>query len=306
MKASSTNVKKVFSVVRRVFTILLLVFTVFMMIFTIISVTGIEGDSGLLGYRLYIVLSDSMREDFGVGDIVVARETDVSSLEEGDIISFRSIDPANYDEVITHKIKGPTIYEGQAAYITYGTTTGDEDAYPALASNIQGKFVFSVPKAGYVFQYLRSSVGYVTLIFIPFLLLIVMEGVRFVMLLRKYRGEQQKELAVERALIAEEKKKTEKLIEELSRLQEDFGNKSDSNEQNSTENLDEKFEEIPKEIPEEIFEENPDEVLAENFEVSMGESLEENEENLNKEREEGSRESSEEAPQESLAVPKEE
>ena len=41
-----------------------------------------------LGYKPYIVLSDSMSGVFEVGDIVVSKQTEISELKEGDTISF--------------------------------------------------------------------------------------------------------------------------------------------------------------------------------------------------------------------------
>ena len=195
--------KKAGKIAGRILSILILLFAVFIMVFTIISVTTVnKEEADFLGYRPFIVLSDSMRTEFEVGDMIVSKEVDADSLREGDIITFRSIDPNNYGGVMTHKIREVTTYEGEKAFITYGTTTEVDDAYPALAENVIGQYVFHLPKMGYFFQFLKSVPGYFILIFTPFMILIILQAVKFFRLLKQYRKEQKEELERLRAQIS--------------------------------------------------------------------------------------------------------
>ena len=59
-----------------------------MMVFTVASVLTLnQRERNLLGYRAFIVLSDSMSAtDFDAGDVVVVKETDPAALQPGDII----------------------------------------------------------------------------------------------------------------------------------------------------------------------------------------------------------------------------
>lgn len=196
------------------------------MIFTVLSVTMVNKENAtLFGYKPYIVLSDSMNTEFQVGDMAISKQVDPSTLKPGDIITYRSIDPANYGEMVTHKIREETTYEGKPAFITYGTTTGVDDTYPALQENIFGKYVFHLPKMGYFFQFLKSTAGYITLILIPFLLLIILQSVKFVRLFRQYKREQMEEVDTQKAEAQaqleearKEREKTEAMLAEMERL----------------------------------------------------------------------------------------
>ena len=210
---------KVWGIIGRVITALILVFAVLVMLFTVISVNTVnKEDASLFGYKPYIVRSDSMRDTFAVGDMIVSSTVDPETLEAGDIITFRSIDPANYGEVVTHKIRELTTYEGEPAFVTYGTTTNVDDAYPVPYGNVIGQYRFRLPKMGYFFEFLRSPAGYVTIILIPFLLLIVLQGVRFIRLARQYKQEQQAELAAQKAEVEAQLQETRQMKEELERL----------------------------------------------------------------------------------------
>lgn len=210
--------KKVLNIIEKIVTAIIVVFTVFVMIFTIISFNTVGKDRMLFGYKPYIVLSDSMSGVFDVGDIVVSKQTDVSKLKEGDIISFRSIDPNNYDTVVTHKIKGETEYEGQKAFVTYGVSTGIEDEYSVPADRVIGEYQFRLPKMGYFFQFLKTPMGYFVFIFIPFMLLIGSEAVRFFKLWKQYKAEQAAMLEEQKTIVEEQKAESEEMKEEIKRL----------------------------------------------------------------------------------------
>ena len=223
--------KKALRIAGRILTVLILLFAVFVMVFTIISVNTVNrDDASFFGFKPYIVLSDSMQQEFAVGDMIISRATDdTASFEEGDIITFRSIDPAHYGEVVTHKIRSVTTYQGEMAYVTYGTSTGADDAYPALARNIIGEYVLRLPKMGYFFQFLRSPAGYFTIILIPFLILIAIQAVKFFRLVRQYKAEQQMQLAEQKAALEAERLQAEKMKEELERLKRQLESKTQNN-----------------------------------------------------------------------------
>ena len=55
---------------------------------------------------MYIVNSDSMAAtDFKAGSLILVKEVDPSTLQEGDIITFMSQDTESFGETITHKIR---------------------------------------------------------------------------------------------------------------------------------------------------------------------------------------------------------
>ena len=202
-------------------TVLILIFAILVMIFTVVSVNTVgEDKASLFGYKPYIVLSDSMNDVFAIGDMTVSREVDPETLEVGDIVTFSSIDPSNYEEVVTHKIREITTYEGGPAFITYGTATGVDDAYPVPFENVIGEYQFRLPKLGYVFQFLRTPLGYLTIILAPFLLLIILQTVRFFRLAKKYKMEQQAEIAAQRAAVDAQLQEAQQMKMELEWMRE--------------------------------------------------------------------------------------
>ena len=211
--------KKALYIAGKVVTGLVLAFAVFVMIFTIISVSTVgKDDASFFGYKPYIVLSDSMQDTFAVGDMSVSKTVDPQTLEAGDVITFKSIDPNNYGSVVTHKIRKITTYEGEPAFTTYGTTTGADDAYPVPFDNVIGEYQFRLPRMGYFFQFLKTPAGYFTIILIPFLVLIALQAVKFIRLAKQYKAEQQAEIAAQKAEVEAQRQEAQRMKEELDRL----------------------------------------------------------------------------------------
>lgn len=215
--------KKVMKTVSSVLVWIVVLIAVAMMIFTIVSVnTFNRNDRALFGYKAFIVLSDSMSAtDFDSGDLVVVKEVaDPSTLQEGDIISYQSLNSANYGETVTHKIRQRTVNaNGEPGFITYGTTTGTDDEIVVTYPFVQGKYQFAIPNLGSFFVFLKTPLGYVICILIPFLLLIFYQALNCVKIFRQYKVEQMKELQAEKDAIEAERRKSEAVMEELRAMQ---------------------------------------------------------------------------------------
>lgn len=200
---------------------LVVLLAVSMMIFTIVSVTTFNrNDRDLFGYKMYIVNSDSMSAtDFNAGDLILVKEVEPARLKEGDIISFMSQDTDNFGETITHKIrKLTTDAEGNPGFITYGTTTDTDDETIVTYPYVLGQYQSHIPALGTFFNFLKTTPGYFVCIFIPFMLIIIYEGVKFFNLFRRYKKEQMEEMQAEKEKIEAEKAENAKMLEELRAL----------------------------------------------------------------------------------------
>ena len=209
---------KALKIIRSIFVWLMVALAVFMMIFTIVSVSTFDrADRNLFGYKAFIVLSDSMsKTDFNAGDLVLVKAVDPSTLKEGDIIAYTSQNTSNYGETVTHKIrKLTTDANGEPGFVTYGTTTDTDDETIVTYPYVLGKYQGRIPKVGTFFQFLKSTPGYIVCILIPFLLLILLEGIRCIRLFRKYKAEQQAELQAERDKIKADRAETQRMMQEL-------------------------------------------------------------------------------------------
>ena len=219
---------KVLNVIKNVFTWLLVAAAACMMVCTVVSVTTFDrNDRDLFGYKAFICRSDSMKAtDFAAGDLVFVKEVSPATIKEGDIISYRSEDSDTFGETFTHKVRSLITDEnGQPCFITYGTTTGVDDELPVKYTQFQGLYKFDIPKLGTFFSFLKTTPGYFICIFLPFMLLILMQGLNTVKVFRKYRKEQIEEMTAEREKLEEERKQTAEMMKELQALKEQLASK---------------------------------------------------------------------------------
>ena len=215
------DVKKILNVVKNVFVWCVVAVAVFMMIFTIISVNTFDKtDRSLFGYKFSTVLSDSMSAtDFSAGSIVFVKEVDPAELNEGDIISYLSLNPENYGEVVTHKIRTLTQDDkGAPGFITYGTTTGEDDGIIVTYEYVLGMYKGHISGVGYFLQFLKTTPGYIICILVPFLILILWQGIVCIALFRKYKREQMEELQLEREKLEAERAESQRVMAELMAL----------------------------------------------------------------------------------------
>ena len=213
------NFKKVWGIVKNVAVWLVVAFAVFMMIFTLISVNTFDkNDRSIFGFKFFVVQTDSMSvTHFDAGDIIISKEVDVSTLKEGDVITFISDSGPNYGETITHRIrKVTTDKDGSIAFVTYGTTTDTDD--DGLATIVIGKYVGKLPNLGAFFLFLKTTPGYIVCILVPFLILILSQGINCIQLFRRYKQEQLEAMESERAKIEEERAESQRMMAELLEL----------------------------------------------------------------------------------------
>ena len=224
--------KKIGNITRTVLVWLVVAIAIFMMIFTIVSVTTVDrNDRNVLGYRALIVRSDSMAAtDFAAGDIIFSKKVDdPSTLKEGDIITFQSQDEDSFGEVITHKIRrATTTADGTPGFVTYGTTNDVDDEAVVTYSFILGKYQGRIPKVGLFFNFLKTPMGYVCCILIPFLILIGLQGLNCIKLFRKYKAEQQADMKAEREQLEKEREENRRMLEELQALKAQLENKENT------------------------------------------------------------------------------
>ncbi len=213
--------KKALRILKTTFVWLVVLLAVSMMVFTVISVTTFNrNDRNLFGYKMYIVNSDSMAAtDFNAGDLILVKEVAPATLKEGDIITYMSQNTDSFGETITHKIRRLTTdAEGNPGFVTYGTTTGTDDETVVTYPYVLGKYQSRIPGLGLFFNFLKTTPGYFVCIFVPFMLIILYEGVKFFNLFRRYKQEQMEQMLAERQRIEEERAANARMLEELQAL----------------------------------------------------------------------------------------
>lgn len=229
-------IKTIMNITLKVITWLLVAFTVFMMVFTVLTVTTVDkNERDIFGYKFYIVMTNSMSPSennkdldvhFSAGDIIIIQETeDRSHFRPGDVVSFISTNEndefgAPYGSTMTHMIREPQYDEDGKllGYVTFGTNTGKNDDALVEPEYILGVYRGKLPGVGTFFSFVKRTEGYIICILVPFLLLILYNGINVIRLFRKYRKEQLALMQAEKDKIESERAENQRMMEELLAL----------------------------------------------------------------------------------------
>ena len=142
-----STVKKVWGIVSTLLVVLVVLCAVFLM------------GTRLLGYQCYTVISGSMQPKYMVGDLLYVKKVDVNTVKPGDDITFI----LNEDLVVaTHQVV--RVDEENKRFYTKGIANEIEDNDPVHFNNVLGVPQFSIPKLGYVSNFVQNPPGtYITI-----------------------------------------------------------------------------------------------------------------------------------------------
>lgn len=201
-----TTLKKIWNIVSTVLVVLIVLCAVFLM------------GSRIMGYRVFTVISGSMEPEYSVGDLLYVKAVDENSIEVGDDITFI----LNEDLVVaTHRVVRVDA-ENQHFY-TKGLANEIEDSEPVHFNNVIGVPQFSIPKLGYISNFIQNPPGMYITIGIGIALILIVFLPDFIG--KKKREDEETETAAVQTEIDAATEENERLKEELERLRAEMGDK---------------------------------------------------------------------------------
>lgn len=146
----------------------------------------------ILGYKSYIIKTNSMEPTISVNDVVITKMVEKEEIKIGDVITF-----LQDGEVITHRI---TQIDDNGNYTTKGDNNNIEDIFKITYENIEGKHVLTIPYLGKIVQALDNKIVFliITLIILIFMLITI-------------QNQEKRENRREKKKIEDKKRKNEKI-----------------------------------------------------------------------------------------------
>ena len=121
----------------------------------------------ILGYKSYIIKTNSMEPTISINDVVITKKVKKEKIKKGDVITF-----LQDGEVITHRI---TQIDDNGNYTTKGDNNNIEDIFKITYENIEGKHILTIPYLGKIVQALDNKIVFliITLIILIFMLIAI-------------------------------------------------------------------------------------------------------------------------------------
>lgn len=132
-------------------------------------------NSSFYGYRLFNVATGSMIPVYNINDVIIVKETDVTTLKVGDDVAYKGTRAGLEGKVITHRIiKIEEDTNGELRFFTQGVNSQNAD--PSITGDqilgkVEGKLFF-INELNHV---VKSNLGFFFLVFCPLILVIALE-----------------------------------------------------------------------------------------------------------------------------------
>lgn len=130
-------------------------------------------ETGVFGYRTYVIITSSMSPHLEVGDVIVVKSVPASEIKAGDIVTYIGKESDFKGKIVTHMVKDVEVNEkGEYLFYTKGTVTNMVD--PVVKEDqIYGKMVFRLFLISLVSKLIRSKIGFFILIFVPLVIILI-------------------------------------------------------------------------------------------------------------------------------------
>lgn len=126
----------------------------------------------IFNYRMFSVATGSMVPKYNIGDVILCKEVDASTLKVGDDISYIGETASYKGKVVTHRIiKIDKDEDGKLLFQTKGIATQTTDPI-VKEEQIYGKIVMEIGILSSIYKFMSTPNGFYISIFIPLAILI--------------------------------------------------------------------------------------------------------------------------------------
>lgn len=179
---------KIIMKILKVFVIIILIGFIIVVCLQRFSVNKIS----FFNYRMFTVISGSMKPKYDIGDVLIAKEVDPSTIKVGDSISYLGVKGSFRNKVITHEVVGIEEDEsGKFVFRAKGLANLVEDP-KVMESQLYGKVIYKSFLLSTIYRIVATNIGFYLFIIIPMMYIIGSEIIHVMLKNEAKRREQLK------------------------------------------------------------------------------------------------------------------
>jgi len=127
------------------------------------------------GFRMFVVVSESMYPDYKIGDVLFAKDIPFNDIKIGDDISYRSTTGSTYGMIVTHRVIAIEEREERPPQIiAKGINNRSEDP-PINEDQIYGIITGKSNTLSFIYRMVRNNVLMFFFVIIPIMVLVTWE-----------------------------------------------------------------------------------------------------------------------------------
>lgn len=190
-------IKKFFFALINILSVIIIAAAVLVLLVVLLTPAGTPPSIG--GYTALRITTGSMAPTYKIDTMLLVKKTDPAQIQEGDVISFYSSDPALDGAVNTHRVVSVQKEDGTIVYETKGDGNNIVDTYPVKGEDLIGKVVGSSVILGKLSRLVANPVIFIPVILVPLAIILISNLVRTLHFSRKIMKEEE-EAAVREAI----------------------------------------------------------------------------------------------------------
>lgn len=194
--------KKVLGIIKKVVDIVL---TIFVLLFVLVVCLQrfSNNEISLFSYRMFTVVSGSMKPEYDIGDVLISKEVDANKIKKGDDVSYLGKSGTFNGKVVTHRVeKVERDVDGKLVFHTKGLANLVEDPV-VYEDQIYGVVVHEAKILSFIYKCVSTPKGMFIFIVIPVLYIVGSEMIYFMLEKEEKRRNKLKE---EKEVVVEKKK----------------------------------------------------------------------------------------------------
>ena len=165
-------IKKILNVLNWILISFLVIILIFNLIIIFKSKKYSNEVPSIFGYKPFIVMSGSMKDEFDTGDLVIVKNTDPKLLKVNDVIAYRKD-----DYVVTHRIVSVIEKENDYCFKTKGDNNNINDEGIVCSSEIEGKYIKKYAYVGSIILFIQDPyvlISTIVIIILSFTIIIIL------------------------------------------------------------------------------------------------------------------------------------
>jgi len=171
-KITELRENKIFKITKKVLEILIGIILVGFIVVVCLQRFS-DNKISFFDYRMFTVITGSMEPVYNVGDVLVAKKVEPSTIKVGDDITYEGLSGSFNDKVITHRVvRIEKDSNNKYVFHTKGIPNLVEDLVPVSESQIYGIIIYKSLLLSTIYRIVATNIGFYLFIIIPILYVI--------------------------------------------------------------------------------------------------------------------------------------
>jgi len=111
------------------------------------------------GFRVFMIVSESMKGEYDIGDILVSKNTDYSNIKIGDNVTYLGEEGELKGLIITHKVVNKYEKDGNKLFVTRGISN-DVDDPEIRYDQVYGKVIYKTYLLSFIAKMMNNKLTY--------------------------------------------------------------------------------------------------------------------------------------------------